>query len=84
MPDDPEGPFVSFIADQRALTSDGWPILAVWVFAAEDEFDDSDYAPFRVAASELGPVEANLNLANMDWDDFALAVEDDGVFRGFE
>jgi hypothetical protein len=84
MPDDPDGPFVSFIADEEALTSDGWPVLAVWVLPPDDEIDDSEYAPFRVTASQLGTVEANLNLANLDWDDFARSVDDDGVFRGFE
>jgi hypothetical protein len=28
-------------------------------------------------------VENNLSLANMDWEDFAATVDEDGVFRGF-
>jgi hypothetical protein len=27
-------------------------------------------------------VENNLNIANMDWQEFAAAVDEDGVFRG--
>jgi hypothetical protein len=29
-------------------------------------------------------VENNLNISNMDWEEFASEVSDDGVFRGFE
>ena len=39
--------------------------------------------PFRVIVSELWAIENNLNLANMDWEEFAEAVGDDGIFRGF-
>ena len=84
MPEDPEGPFVSFIADEPALASEERPVLAVWVVPPDEELDDSDYLPFRVVASELGGVEANLNLANLDWDDYTRSVSGDGVFRGFE
>ena len=33
-------------------------------------------------ARALG-VENNLNIANIDWEDFASAVDESGVFRGF-
>jgi hypothetical protein len=75
---------VSFIADERALASNECPLLAVWVLPPDDELDESDYTPFRAVAAELGSVEANINLANLDWDDFTRSVDDDGVFRGFE
>jgi hypothetical protein len=29
-------------------------------------------------------VENNLNISNMDWEEFASQAGDDGVFRGFE
>jgi hypothetical protein len=32
--------------------------------------------------SELWAVENNLKIANMDWQEFAAAVDEDGVFRG--
>jgi hypothetical protein len=68
---------VLFIADRVTLTSPGFPILAV-------RLRDSSGAPtFRCIASELWCVENNLNLANMDWHEFAGAVDDEGVFRGF-
>ncbi|WP_375154248.1 hypothetical protein [Paenarthrobacter sp. CM16] len=34
-------------------------------------------------ARELGNVENNLNIANMDWEDFAGRTDDDGAFQGF-
>ncbi|MGW0856634.1 DUF6924 domain-containing protein [Streptomyces sp. NPDC002690] len=37
----------------------------------------------RVIASELWSVENNISLANMDWEEFVDAAEEDGVFRGF-
>jgi hypothetical protein len=84
-PDDANGPSVSFIADEITLTAEGWPILVVNVAPPIPGVDDdTDYTPFRVIASELWAVENNLNLSNLDWEDFADAVDDDGVFRGFD
>jgi hypothetical protein len=37
----------------------------------------------RVIPSEMWGVENNLSLANMDFEEFADAVDKDGVFRGF-
>jgi hypothetical protein len=31
----------------------------------------------------LWGVENNLNIANMGWEEFADAVDEDGTFRGF-
>jgi hypothetical protein len=39
---------------------------------------------FRVVPSEMWGVENNLSLANMDFEEFADAVDRDGVFRGFD
>jgi hypothetical protein len=38
---------------------------------------------FRVVPSELWAVENNLSLSNMDFEEFAEAVDGDGVFRAF-
>ena len=38
---------------------------------------------FRVVPAELPAVENNLSLANMDFYEFADAVDEDGIFRGF-
>jgi hypothetical protein len=37
---------------------------------------------FRCSATQVASIEVNLSLANMDFADFADAVEKDGVFRG--
>lgn len=73
---------VSFIADETTLTTPDWPLLTVWVLPAQAD-DLRDHTPFRVIASSLWSVENNLNLANMDWEEFSGAVDSDGVFRGF-
>jgi hypothetical protein len=38
---------------------------------------------FRVVPQEMWAVENNLSLGNMDFKEFADAVGQDGVFRGF-
>lgn len=38
---------------------------------------------FRVVPEQLWGVENNVSLANMDFSEFANAVDTDGVFRGF-
>ncbi|WP_218643808.1 DUF6924 domain-containing protein [Paenarthrobacter ureafaciens] len=65
---------VLFVVDEEALDP-GYPILVVDLVG--------DKGTFRCIASEVGNVENNLNIANMDWEDFAGQVDDDGVFRGF-
>lgn len=85
-----------FVADSRTLASDELPILVVPVPPRWD--DDTDLYPddaensreyyvgrraFRVIAAELWSVQNNFALANMGWEDFADAVDPDGVFRDF-
>jgi hypothetical protein len=72
------GTFVSFLADETTFTDIEHPILAVWVYD-----DRPDHTPFRVVPAALWSVENNINLANMDWPEFAMSVGEDGVFRGF-
>lgn len=67
---------VLFIADSQAL-SDDFPILVM-------DLVDDDLVPFRCVASELWSVDNNLNLANMDWEEFTEAADAAGVFRGFQ
>lgn len=79
----PNGPIVSFIADRMTLTAADHPIMAVWVLLPIADDDRPEPEPFRVVPSELWSVENNINLANMDWEDFTRSVDADGVFRGF-
>jgi hypothetical protein len=80
----PNGPIVSFIADEITLTDAEHPILAVWVLPRRANDGRPEPEPFRVIPSELWGVENNINIANMDWEDFSGSVDHDGVFRGFE
>ena len=66
-----------FIADSTTVNSPDHPVLVV------DLRGDMGKRPFRCVPSELWGVDNNLNIANMDWEDFAGAVDEGGVFRGF-
>lgn len=66
---------VLFIVDNAALEPD-YPVLVV-------DLLDLEHEPFRCIASELWGVDNNLNIANMDWEEFADMAESDGIFRGF-
>ncbi len=76
VPVNDNGASVLFIADGAALTSPDHPILVV-------DLGNSGKSPFRCVASELWGVENNLNISNMDWEEFASAVDEGGIFRGF-
>lgn len=77
VPPDENGASVLFVADRLACGSPEHPILVVPLSRTDVG------APFRVVPRELWAVENNLNIANMDWQDFTHAVDEDGVFRGF-
>ena len=64
-----------FIGDRIALSDSEFPVLVVDLWG--------DNAPFRCIARELWGPANNLNIANMDFDEFAGAAGSDGVFRGF-
>jgi hypothetical protein len=65
---------LTLVADARAQTDEGFPILVVDTFGP-------DQRSFRVTAACLWAVENNLSLANLDWKDFADNVDPDGVYR---
>ena len=65
-----------FVVDGVTINHDEYPILVV----------DLLHEPgrsFRVIPAEMWSVENNLSIANMDFEDFADATDDDGIFRGF-
>ncbi|MCC6855732.1 MAG: hypothetical protein IT189_06670 [Microbacteriaceae bacterium] len=68
-------PALLFVADRVAQVNTEHPILVVDI--------REDRQPFRCSAEQLWSVENNLNISNMDWEDFTDALMDDGVFRGF-
>jgi len=49
-----------------------------------DLLEDGGGPPFRCIPPELWAVENNLNIANMGWNDFADALDEDGVYRGLQ
>jgi hypothetical protein len=63
------------VADATAIAHDEHPLLCVELAAPRRSF--------RVIPAELWGVENNLSLANMDFEEFADAVDADGIFRGF-
>jgi hypothetical protein len=38
---------------------------------------------FRAVPSQVNGIQSNLSIANMDWEEFADNVDEDGIFRGF-
>jgi hypothetical protein len=67
---------ILLIADERAMREADHPLLAV-------DPTEGGGASFRVTAAEAwGPI-SNLQIANMDWEEFAESVDEDGVHRGF-
>lgn len=65
-----------FVVDHFTLTHADRPILVLDLHVKPGR-------TFRVIPSEMWGVENNLSLANMDFEEFATAVDPDGVFRGF-
>jgi hypothetical protein len=66
----------AFLVDRTALEHPDHPILVV-------DLSDEPGRTFRVVPSAMWSVENNLGIANMDFAEFADAVGEDGVFRGF-
>jgi hypothetical protein len=75
LPGDSERSIV-FLVDAEAIAHLEHPVLVV-------DLLDVPGRSFRVIPSEAWGVENNLRLANMDFAEFAEAVDEDGVFGGF-
>lgn len=65
-----------FIVDRTTFTHPEHPILVL-------DLQSEPGRTFRVIPPEMWAVENNLSLANMDFEEFADAVDNDGIFRGF-
>ena len=66
----------AFLVDRNAITHPDHPILVI-------DLHDKPRRTFRVTPSALGDVANNLSIANMGFEEFADAVDQDGIFRGF-
>jgi hypothetical protein len=65
-----------FVIDRLAISHPERPILVL-------DLDAEPGRAFRVIPSQLWGVQNNLSIANMDFGEFADAVGEDGIFRGF-
>lgn len=65
-----------FLVDGVTLSHPDHPVLVL-------DLDEEVGRSFRVIPTEMWGVENNLSLANMDFGEFAEAVDADGIFRGF-
>lgn len=65
-----------YVVDVLTIADPEHPVLVIDVC-------DEPGRSFRVIPSEMWCVENNLSVANMDWEDFAESLDEDGVFRGF-
>jgi hypothetical protein len=66
-----------FVADRITMTSVEHHLLVL-------DPSNPDGKTFRVIPAEAWGVENNLSIANMDYYEFANAVDSDGVFRDFK
>jgi len=66
-----------FVIDGVTIRDTDHPVLVI-------DLRDQPGRTFRVIPSEMWSVENNLSLANMDFDDFAEAVDPAGIYRAFQ
>ena len=64
------------VVDQTATSFPDYPLLIV-------DLRDGSGREFRAIPSQIQGIENNLSIANMDFEEFAGHVDEDGVFRGF-
>jgi uncharacterized protein YbcV (DUF1398 family) len=64
------------LVDRTAISQPDHPLLIVDLY-------ESSGNEFRAVPTQVQGIENNLSIANMDFDEFADAVDEDGIFRGF-
>jgi hypothetical protein len=64
------------LADQMTMSHREHPLLVVDLF-------ENAFREFRALPSQVQGIENNLSIGNMDFEEFAEAVDTDGIFRGF-
>ncbi|HXA59152.1 MAG TPA: hypothetical protein VNW94_08335 [Streptosporangiaceae bacterium] len=70
-------PGMLVVADAQALATEGHELLGL-------DLHDEPGRPMRFTADVLVEIQVNLDLANMDFFDFADSAGPDGVYRGFD
>ena len=64
------------VADKNAISLPDHPLLIIDLYEGSGN-------EFRALPSRIQGIENNLSIANMDFEEFAGSVDEDGVFRGF-
>ena len=64
------------VADQTAISHPDHPLLVLDLYKRSGQ-------EFRAVPSQIQSIENNLSIANMDFEEFAGAVDEDGIFRDF-
>ena len=64
------------IVDQTAMSQPEHALLIVDLYEGSGN-------EFRAIPMQVQGIENNLSIANMDFEEFAAAVDEDGIFRGF-
>lgn len=75
IPKDYNHPFI-ILVDQIAIALPDHPLLIV-------DLCEGSGREFRAIPSEIQGIENSLSIANMDFQEFAEAVNEDNIFRGF-
>jgi hypothetical protein len=65
-----------FVVDSETIAHPEFPILVIQLRGVRGR-------SFRAAPATIQAIENNLSIANMDFSEFANAVDSDGIFRGF-
>ena len=68
------------VVDHRAISQSDHSLLVINLFDGDGPEVGEE---FRTLPSEIQGIENNLSIANMGFEEFAGAVDADGVFRGF-
>lgn len=76
IPEDYNHSFI-IVVDTIAISNPEHPLLII-------ALHENPGGEFRAIPSQIQGIENNLSIANMDFDEFAHAVDKDGVFRGFD
>lgn len=65
-----------FVVDRTTTSHPESPILVI-------DLHNDPHPDFRAIPTTIQSIENNLSIANMDFEEFAGSVDDDGIFRGF-
>lgn len=68
------------IVDQNAINDDEHPLLVVNLY---DGLGSEVGDEFRATPAAIQAIQNNLSIGNMDFADFAGAIDSGGVFRGY-